>query len=85
MFEIYSYILNSLCEIKTAARKSNKNLLKSHWQFANQPCSQGSLLPIPTQQERERPWLGLVLCGCGTKLILGEESFVSQFYVLFTQ
>ena len=25
-----------------------------------QPRSQGSLLPVPTERERERPWLGLV-------------------------
>ena len=26
----------------------------------DQPRSQGSLLPISTERERERPWLGLV-------------------------
>ena len=26
-----------------------------------QPRSQGSLLPVPTERERERPWLGLVM------------------------
>ena len=25
-----------------------------------QPRSQGSLLPVPAERERERPWLGLV-------------------------
>ena len=25
-----------------------------------QPRSQGSLLPVPTERETERPWLGLV-------------------------
>ena len=27
-----------------------------------QAHSQGSLLPVPVKQERERPWLGLVKC-----------------------
>ena len=27
-----------------------------------QAHSQGSLLPVPVKQERERPWLGLVTC-----------------------
>ena len=27
-----------------------------------QANSQGSLLPVPVKQERERPWLGLVTC-----------------------
>ena len=51
------HILNSLCEIETAAWKSNKNLLKSHCQFANQPRSRGSLLPVPMERERERKTL----------------------------
>ena len=53
MFGIYLYILNCLCEIETGAWKSKKNLLKNRYQFANQPHSQRSLLPVPTEQERE--------------------------------
>ena len=53
MFGIYLCILNCLCEIETAAWKSNKNLLKNRCQFANQPHSQRSLLPVPTERERE--------------------------------
>ena len=29
-------------------------------QEMQQPRSQGSLLPVPAERERERPWLGLV-------------------------
>ena len=39
--------------METAAWKSNKNLLKSHCQFANQPRSRGSLLPVPMERDRE--------------------------------
>ena len=31
-------------------------------QLANQPRSQGSLLPAPMERERERPWETLVTC-----------------------
>ena len=79
------HILNSLCEIETAAWKSNKNLLKSHCQFANQPRSRGSLLPVPMEREREKDPGWVWSCGSTTKLILREKSFVSQFCVLFTQ
>ena len=47
------HILNSLSEMETAAWKNNKNLLKNRCQFANQPHSQCSLLPVPTERERE--------------------------------
>ena len=78
-------ILNCLCEIETAAWKSNKNLLKNRRQFANQPRSQGSLLPVPTERAREKDPGWVWSRGSRTKLILREESFVSQFCVLFTQ
>ena len=39
--------------METAAWKNNKNLLKNRCQFANQPHSQCSLLPVPTERERE--------------------------------
>ena len=78
------HIFNSLCEIETAAWKSNKNLLKSHCQVANQPRSRGSLLPVPMEREREKDPGWVWLCGSRTKLILREKSFVSQFCGLFT-
>ena len=68
--------------METAAWKSNKNLLKSHFQFANQPRSRGSLLPVPMEREREPGWVWSH--GSRTKLILREKSFASQFCVLFT-
>ena len=48
-----------------------------------QPRSQGPLLPVPTERERERDPGWVWSRGPRTKLIPSEESFVSQFFVWF--
>ena len=53
-----------------------KVLLKRFYQ----PRSQDSLLPIPTEQERDPGWVWS--CVSRTKLIQREEFFVSQFFCL---
>ena len=48
----------------------------------DQPRSQGSLLSVPTERERERDPGWVWSRGPRTKLIPREESFVSQFLCL---
>ena len=84
MFGIYLCILNCLCQIETAAWKSDKNLLKKPLSIC-----QSTTFPVfsPTRpygvRKRDPGWVWS--CGSRTKLILREKSFVSQFCVLFTQ
>ena len=61
MFGIYLCILNCLCQIETAAWKSDKNLLKKT--VVNLPINLiPSVLSYPSlRSEKERPWLGLVM------------------------
>ena len=51
----------------------------------HQPRSQGSVLPIPAEWERERDPGWVWSCGSRTKVIMTEVSLVSQFCVSFTQ
>ena len=53
-------------------------LLFQHLFF--QPRSQASLLPVPTERERDPGWVWSR--GPTTKLIPREESFVTQFFCL---
>ena len=78
------HILNSLCEIETAAWKSNKNLLKAIVNLLiNLVPGVLSYPPLWSEREKDPGWVWS--CGSRTKLILREKSFVSQFCVLFTQ
>ena len=60
MFGIYLCILNCLCQIETAAWKSDKNLLKKPLSIC-QSTSFPVFSPTRPYGVRERPWLGLVM------------------------
>ena len=63
----------------SAERKLYTPVMK---QSKRQPRSQGSLLPVPTERERERDPGWVWSRDPRTKLIPREESFVSQFFCL---
>ena len=64
-------------QCKEKMNGSEKKSEREH--VRHQPRSQGSLLPVPTERERERDPGWVWSHGHRKKLIPREESFVSQY------